>query len=194
VDVAFGPEVSTSGFPEQTANQSARYPGTDAFNNKWHHAAIVFKGGQLKCYEDQYRVLVIPDVGTYKPASISFGGIGDLESPLMFSNVRIANGGGMMMIDKLTKHGRIVTHGILFDVKQVLIEQGVDASRLTLPFRSALCRADRPKRWTADRRAFLNASRALYKLANRPSTCESLSGLVVSLSDPSEQPPAPSYR
>jgi OmpA-OmpF porin, OOP family len=31
-------------------------------------------------------------------------------------NVRVATGGGMTLVDKLTKDGKIVTHGILFDV------------------------------------------------------------------------------
>src|SRR5207253_629890 len=37
-------------------------------------------------------------------------------------NVRIATGGGMNLIDKLTKDGRIVTHGILFDTAQATIK------------------------------------------------------------------------
>jgi OOP family OmpA-OmpF porin len=119
-NVSFGSDVSTSYFAEDAANQSASYPGT--FKDGWHHAALVFKGSQMKCYEDQYRVLVIPDVGTFKPESVGFGGIGDLENPLVFTNVRIANGGAMTMIDELTKEGRIVTHGILFDVNRATVK------------------------------------------------------------------------
>ena len=108
------PDVSLTG----------RYGNGDdaAFRDKWHHAAIVFKGGQLKMYEDQYRVLVAPDLGAFKPETLTFRGIGDPDLPMLIRNVRIANGGGMTMIDKLTKDGRLVTHGILFDVNKATIK------------------------------------------------------------------------
>lgn len=97
---------------------SGKYPpGSEAFKDKWHHCAVAVKGGQLKMYIDQYRVLVVPDF-PFKPAYAAFGGIGDTDNPLIFKNVRIATGGGMNLIDKLTKDGRIVTYGILFDVNQ----------------------------------------------------------------------------
>jgi len=121
--VVFGSEVTTEDFEEGSANQNARYPGgSDGFTDKWHHAALVFRGNQIKCYEDQYRVLVIPDAGGFKPESIKFGGIGDPGSPVIFTNVRVANGGGMTMIDKLAKEGRIVSHGILFDVNKSVVK------------------------------------------------------------------------
>lgn len=119
-NVFFGDEVGTSYFEHDF---SGKYPGDEAaFKNHWHHAALVFKNGQLKAYEDQYRVLVMPDVGKVKPQSISFGGIGETEHPVLLKNVRIANGGGMKLIDKLTKDGRIVTHGILFDVNKTTVK------------------------------------------------------------------------
>jgi OOP family OmpA-OmpF porin len=121
--VTFGADVSSDYFDQSSANQTADYPGDhDAFMNKWHHAALVVKNGQLKAYEDQYRVLVVPDIGTFKPESVSFGGIADLNSPLLFKNVRIANGGSMTVIDRLAKEGRIVTHGILFDVNKSIVK------------------------------------------------------------------------
>ena len=67
-------------------------------------------------------MLVIPDVGMFKPESVAFGGIGDPETPIIISSVRIANGGGMTMIDRLAKEGRIVTHGILFDVNKAVVK------------------------------------------------------------------------
>lgn len=67
--IQFGDEVSTAYFPNEL---SARYPGnTDDFKGKWHHAAMIKKGNQIKCYEDQYRVLVIPDCGDCTTASTS---------------------------------------------------------------------------------------------------------------------------
>jgi OmpA-OmpF porin, OOP family len=118
--VFIGYEVNTSGLDNDL---SATYKGdSEAFKDKWHHAAIAFKGGQMKVYEDQFRVLVVPDIGAFRPKNVAFGGIADTENPLVFKNVRIATGGGMNLIDKLTKEGRIVTHGILFDVNQSTIK------------------------------------------------------------------------
>jgi OmpA-OmpF porin, OOP family len=117
--LVFGKSVSSAYFEHDF---SASYPGnTDTFLDHWHHAALVFKNGQVKCYLDQYRVLVIPDAGKLKPQSVKFGGIGSPDSPLLFKNVRIANGGGMTLIEKFAKDGRAVTHGILFDVGQATV-------------------------------------------------------------------------
>jgi outer membrane protein OmpA-like peptidoglycan-associated protein len=120
VTVSFGADVNTEGLEHDL---SGTYPGGgEAFRDKWHHAALVFKGTQMKCYLDQYRVLVVPDVGDVKPAAVRFGGIAGPDDPLIIKNVRIATGGGMNLIDKLTKDGKIVTHGILFDVNQATIK------------------------------------------------------------------------
>jgi len=102
---------------------SAEFKGSSSenFNNKWHHVAVAVKSGQLKLYEDQYRVLVVPDMGDFKASTVAFGGIGDSENPIVFKNVRIATGGGMNLIDRLTKDGRIVTHGINFDVNKATL-------------------------------------------------------------------------
>jgi outer membrane protein OmpA-like peptidoglycan-associated protein len=75
-----------------------------------------------KIYIDQYRVLVVPDTGDFKPATVAFGGIGDSDNPLVFKNVRVASGGGMNLIDKLTKDGRIIERGILFDVNKATLK------------------------------------------------------------------------
>ena len=117
--LVFGKSVSSAYFEQDF---SANYPGnTDGFLDKWHHAALVYKNGQIKCYLDQYRVLVIPDAGKLKPESVKFGGIGSQEGPLLFKNVRIANGGDMTLIQKFAKDGRAVTHGILFYVGQATV-------------------------------------------------------------------------
>jgi outer membrane protein OmpA-like peptidoglycan-associated protein len=120
-DVQFGPKVGT-GDLQGTDDQSAPYPGgEDGFNDKWHHAALIYKNGEMKCYLDQYRVLVVPDMGKLRPRWISFGGIASADAPLLIRNVRIANGGGMNLIQSLDKDGRVVTHGIHFDVNKATI-------------------------------------------------------------------------
>lgn len=121
-DVGFGKEVYTSHFHDDRANQTATYPAADAFADGWHHAALVFRNGQLKAYLDQYRVLVVPEVGDFKPESVELGGIGGKEHPVRFTNVRIANGGGMNLVEQLTRDGRLVTHGIFFDVGQSAVK------------------------------------------------------------------------
>jgi OOP family OmpA-OmpF porin len=102
---------------------SATYKGgsSDDYQNKWHHVAIAVKNGQLKLYEDQFRVLVVPDVGGFKASTLSFAGIGDSDNPVIFKNVRVAAGGGMNLIDALTKDGHVVTHGINFEVNKATL-------------------------------------------------------------------------
>jgi outer membrane protein OmpA-like peptidoglycan-associated protein len=118
--IFFGKEVSTGYFAN---NLSATYPGDkDNFNGHWHHAAMIKKGNQIKCYIDQYRVLVMPDCGGCKLASLDMGGIGDPEHPIVFRNFRIAEGGNMNMIGKKFTDARIVTHGINFDVDKSTIK------------------------------------------------------------------------
>ena len=92
----------------------------DPFNNHWHHIAIAVKKPQMKVYVDQYRVLVVPDMHAV-PVSIEVGGIGGQDTPLAFSNVRIANGGGMNMIGQTFTDAKIVTHGINFDVDKATL-------------------------------------------------------------------------
>ncbi len=109
-------EVS-SGYFEK--NFSANYPDKEAtgdnYYGKWHHVALIYKNQQIKCYVDQYRVLVMPNVNTI-PVAVQFGGIGSQESPIIFKNVRVASGGEMNMIGRKFTETKIVTHGINFDI------------------------------------------------------------------------------
>ncbi|MEI9967532.1 MAG: OmpA family protein [Terracidiphilus sp.] len=102
---------------------SANLPSSingDAYTNKWHHIAVAVNKTQMKVYVDQYRVFVIPDMHTV-PVSLEVGGIGSQDSPLVFTNVRIASGGGMNMIGQTFTDTKIVTHGINFDVDKATI-------------------------------------------------------------------------
>lgn len=107
-------EVSTFDLP---TDFSATYPNEndDTYRNKWHHAALIYKNGQVKCYIDQYRVLVIPNFNAV-PTAFGFAGIGDVEHPIIITNVRAAKGGAMNMIGKKFTESKIVTHGITFDI------------------------------------------------------------------------------
>lgn len=104
---------------------SGTYPGPHEpkdFRNKWHHVAIVFKKNQLKVYVDQYRVFVDPEFTDIFPASLTICSIGSIENPFIFSNIRIASGGGMNLIGKKFTDAKIVTHGINFDYNKASLK------------------------------------------------------------------------
>jgi outer membrane protein OmpA-like peptidoglycan-associated protein len=119
-NVFFGADVNT----ENTDHDlNGTFPGgSEAFNNTWHHIALIYKNGQLKAYEDQNRVLVAPDFGEdFKPKSVTLAGIGDKDNPLIVKNFRLAAGGGMNVLQTLTKNGKVVSH-ILFDVNKATVK------------------------------------------------------------------------
>lgn len=89
--------------------------------NKWHHIAIAFKNNQLKVYVDQYRVLVVPNLGV-KPHAFDIEGIGAADQPIIISNMRVANGGGMNMLGKKFTDAKLITHGINFDIDKATIK------------------------------------------------------------------------
>jgi OmpA-OmpF porin, OOP family len=118
--IGFGTTVGTSYFPNDF---SAPFPGdNNHFDGKWHHAAMIKKGNQIKCYEDQYRVLVIPDCGSCKMSMVEVGGIGGAENPIVFRNFRVAEGGNMNLIGQKFTDAKIITHGINFDVDKSTIK------------------------------------------------------------------------
>jgi OmpA-OmpF porin, OOP family len=113
-------EVSTASFAHDFSKQFPESFAED-LADKWHHAAIAVKDKQIKVYVDQLRALVVPDCECTLN-SIGFGGIASDENPLIFRNVRLAEGGAMNMIGKLTAEGKIVTHGILFDTGKATLK------------------------------------------------------------------------
>ena len=116
----FGADVLTEGLDHDL---SGTYPGGDeAFNGKWHHLTVALKQNQLKLYADQSRVLVVPDMGGFQPETLLIEGTASSEAPLIFKNVRIALGGGMNLLEALNKDGKIVTHGIHFDVNSAAVK------------------------------------------------------------------------
>lgn len=120
--VSIGPGTVEFGGPAGK-NLNASMPSGlqgSGFDNTWHHVAIAVKGTQIKVYVDQYRVLVVPDSGT-TAVSLQWGGIGDTEKPLVFTNVRVATGGGMNIIGQKFTAAKIVTHGINFDIDKATL-------------------------------------------------------------------------
>ena len=105
-----------------TFGLSAPYPASLAgsFRAHWRHVAIAVKNSQLKVYVDQFRILTVPDMhNTF--SSIGIGGIGGLEQPLIYTNFRVASGGGMNTIGQKFTDAKIVTHGINFDVDKATL-------------------------------------------------------------------------
>jgi len=93
----------------------------EKFENKWHHISIGYKNKQIKVYVDQYRVLTVPD-SKITPGSIRFGGIGSVDNPLVFTNVKLAQGGSQNMINNILTNGKFITHGITFDIDKATIK------------------------------------------------------------------------
>ncbi len=119
-NIEFGKEVKTYYFSNEF---DANYPGDrDNFADNWHHAAMVKKGSQIKCYVDQYRVLVIPDCGKIQPVTLQIAGLADDKNHIIFKNFRFAAGGGMNLIGKAFTGAKIVTHGINFDMDKATLK------------------------------------------------------------------------
>jgi OOP family OmpA-OmpF porin len=91
------------------------------FYNKWHHIALAYKNNQLKVYVDDQRLLVMPNIA-FQPVSMDIHGSATQDFPIVFTNVKIAEGGKMNMLDKIMTDGKIITHGILFDVNKATIK------------------------------------------------------------------------
>ena len=85
------------------------------YYNKWHHVAMAYKNDQLKVYVDQYRVLTVPHCN-FKPARFECAGIGNQDNPIIFKDMKVADGASMNMLDELTTKGKFITHGINFNV------------------------------------------------------------------------------
>jgi len=111
-------DVASGYFPKDL---DSSFPGDkDNFAGQWYHVSVIFKKGQIKCYVDQYRVLVMPNTEIV-PVSIQIGGIGDNGNPVIFKNMRLAAGGGMNLVGKKFTDAKIVTHGINFDYNKATV-------------------------------------------------------------------------
>ena len=79
---------------------------------KWHHIAIAVNKNQGKIYIDQTRVVNVNNL-TGNAKAIIFNVDGYENS--FIKNIRVASG-GIDIDKKVTTDGKIVMHGILFDV------------------------------------------------------------------------------
>ena len=129
MDENWGVVVRQDGYTE-SLNLGGNYPEKitpEAFENKWHHVAIAYKDGQYKVYLDQYRTLVNPSVNFTKyrkPGIVTFKCVAQAQNKNfgIYTNVRIASGGGMNMIGKKFTDSKIITHGINFDYNKATLK------------------------------------------------------------------------
>jgi OOP family OmpA-OmpF porin len=84
----------------------------------WHHIAIAVNKNQGKVYVDQFRVANVNNIKG-KGQAVIFNVDGYENSFL--KNIRIA-AGGINIYKKVATDGKIVTHGILFDVDQATLK------------------------------------------------------------------------
>ncbi|WP_198174773.1 OmpA family protein [Spirosoma arboris] len=91
------------------------------FDDRWHHVAFILKGRSIKMYIDQFRVLTVPQ-NTAVPTRFIFGGIASQNEPLIFKNLRIAEGGGANLIGQKFGEGKYISHGINFDYGKAIIK------------------------------------------------------------------------
>jgi Outer membrane protein and related peptidoglycan-associated (lipo)proteins len=91
----------------------------------WRHIAIAVNKSLMKAYIDQFRVLNVPGFSG-KATSVSITHAchngSEYACPHMFlKNIRIASG-GIDIYKKVQQDGKIITHGILFDVDKSSIK------------------------------------------------------------------------
>jgi len=90
---------------------------------RWVHIAIAYTRGKLKAYHDETRLINVPRID-FDPKGLTlytyiFGTLH--EGHYYVKNVRIAKG-GVKYYDRFLQDGKIVTHGIRFDVNKAVIK------------------------------------------------------------------------
>jgi OOP family OmpA-OmpF porin len=82
-----------------------------------HTMRIMATKRSIKCYVDEERVANVPKVENFNPVGFRLGQrpYRDPKNPTLFRGFRFAEGGKSMR-EQLDETGKIVTHGILFDV------------------------------------------------------------------------------
>jgi OOP family OmpA-OmpF porin len=88
-----------------------------------HVMRIMATTQSIKCYVDNERVANVPQVENFHPVGFKITTDPWVEegNPLLFRGFRFAEGGKTMR-EQLDETGRVVTHGILFDVNSAKIK------------------------------------------------------------------------
>jgi len=107
-------DIEVHGPEAQIQQRNPDFMQRKDFLNRWHHFALAFKDGRLKVYVDQFRVYSLQDLKV-RPGAVAFDSSGDQSHPDLITNVRIAKGAGITLVDKKFTDAKFVTHGINFD-------------------------------------------------------------------------------
>ena len=102
---------------------SVDYPVLPFNCHIWHHFAVTYTHKQIKCYINQYRILVIPDC-RYAPTNFIIAGNSYTEgNPVVaFKKIRVATGIPIYMFNKIRTESKFTTHAIHFEKNQATIE------------------------------------------------------------------------
>ena len=104
-------------------NSYSEIPDQSLPKRRWVHIAIAYTRGKLKAYHDETRLINVPRID-FDPKGLTlytyiFGTLH--EGHYYVKNVRIAEG-GVKYYDRFLQDGKIVTHGIRFDVNKAVIK------------------------------------------------------------------------
>jgi OmpA-OmpF porin, OOP family len=88
-----------------------------------HTFRVMATARSIKCYVDEERIANVPQVEGFRPVGfrLRHRPYRDPKNPTLFRGFRFAEGGKTMR-EQLAETGRIVTHGILFDVNSARIK------------------------------------------------------------------------
>lgn len=88
-----------------------------------HTLRIMATSRSIKCYFDEVRVANVPKVENFNPVGfrVHLDPTSNEKNPSVFRNFRFAEGGKSMR-EQLDATGKVVTHGILFDVDSYTIK------------------------------------------------------------------------
>jgi OOP family OmpA-OmpF porin len=88
-----------------------------------HTFRIMATTRSIKCYVDEERIANVPQIENFHPVGfrLRHRPYRDPNNPTLFRGFRFAEGGKSMR-EQLEETGRIVTHGILFDVNSATIK------------------------------------------------------------------------
>ena len=117
-----GREAITCGQYAKIGQANGEWPEDNMkYYNQWHHIAISYNKGNVKIYTDQYQMANLPNING-NPHSVVISAIAHPGArEIYIKNIRIA-AGGSDLYKRVVTDGKIVTHGILFDVNKADIK------------------------------------------------------------------------
>ncbi len=107
--------VSTYGFPNEFSKAGLA-------SGQTHLLCLSYKNDQAKIYLDGERLFTVPEVGIV-PARVRIVVPNNgADEPLIIKHIRIAEGGGMNLVKKLTTDTKFIARGISFDYNKATLK------------------------------------------------------------------------